>query len=361
MGYLSATRVGDFCTGHDLCGEVPLVKGENSVFFNGKAAGVVGSEYAEHWDEEHLPHSGKIISGAPNVFINGKHAARVGDAVSCGGVVKEGSPNIFIGVNDKNAGYMVNKAIVMGKYPTEADKTILCLPEIAEAEAGRQSNAKDAQGWLYLSDMFKKWIGGKANDNPYDVGTKPFYVDMDWVRSYPYAEEMFQDAVIRSRTEAARNSLIGSLRKAGLLTSKREEFDFIKCDPHDWKKYYHQYSVVSEEYAYSGLLAAMGGFAFYCLASGYVEPCEGGCEVTVINLSVAVHDVFNFEGDANLRYWNCEEKNFTLLQQNSRSVKMTNEKFRSFREEYGIGRDFLVVSQPTAIENFSPFTFRSLL
>ena len=56
-----ATRVEDINTGHDSCAPVPLV------------------------------------SGSPDVFINGRAAGRVGDSVSCGGSVAEGSPNVFIG------------------------------------------------------------------------------------------------------------------------------------------------------------------------------------------------------------------------------------------------------------------------
>nr|DAL27908.1 MAG TPA_asm: Baseplate wedge protein [Caudoviricetes sp.] len=38
-----------------------------------------------------------IASGSASVFINGKAAGRVGDPVSCGGTVAEGSSNVFIG------------------------------------------------------------------------------------------------------------------------------------------------------------------------------------------------------------------------------------------------------------------------
>ncbi|MFR8056962.1 MAG: PAAR domain-containing protein [Dialister invisus] len=35
--------------------------------------------------------------GVLRVFINGKPAGRIGDPVSCGGAVAEGSSNVFIG------------------------------------------------------------------------------------------------------------------------------------------------------------------------------------------------------------------------------------------------------------------------
>lgn len=57
----SATRLGDLDTGHDACAPTALV------------------------------------SASPNVYINGRAAGRIGDPVSCGGTVAEGSINVFIG------------------------------------------------------------------------------------------------------------------------------------------------------------------------------------------------------------------------------------------------------------------------
>lgn len=57
----AATRLGDNNTGHDACPPVALV------------------------------------SASGDVFINGRPAARIGDSVSCGGSVAEGSPDVFIG------------------------------------------------------------------------------------------------------------------------------------------------------------------------------------------------------------------------------------------------------------------------
>jgi len=46
---------------------------------------------------KHHKGSRSIVSGSSSVFINGKPAARVGDAINCGGVIIQGSPNVFIG------------------------------------------------------------------------------------------------------------------------------------------------------------------------------------------------------------------------------------------------------------------------
>lgn len=93
----NATRLGDCCTGHDGCPAVPLVEASPDVIINGMGAGRVGDHYASHGCIVHPGHSDVIASGSATVFINGRPAARTGDAVSIGGAVRDGSPNVIIG------------------------------------------------------------------------------------------------------------------------------------------------------------------------------------------------------------------------------------------------------------------------
>ena len=92
-----ATRIEDNCSGHDACPPRPLIEGSPNVFTNGRNAGRVGDMYTEHGCILHPPHTGVIAQGSQTVFINGKQAGRIGDPVSCGSVVAEGSPNVYIG------------------------------------------------------------------------------------------------------------------------------------------------------------------------------------------------------------------------------------------------------------------------
>lgn len=93
----AATRLGDYCTGHDSCSPTPLVESSPNVFINGKGAGRVGDRYASHGCVAHPAHQDCISSGSSTVFINGIPAARIGDAVSIAGTVRDGSENVFIG------------------------------------------------------------------------------------------------------------------------------------------------------------------------------------------------------------------------------------------------------------------------
>lgn len=94
---MNATRLGDNCSGHDACPPTKLITASTDVLINGLGAGRVGDEYASHSCPEHPEHNDHIASGSATVFINGKSAARVNDAVVIGGVVAEGSDNVFIG------------------------------------------------------------------------------------------------------------------------------------------------------------------------------------------------------------------------------------------------------------------------
>lgn len=93
----AATRNGDNCTGHDDCPAVPLVEYSPNVKINGLGAGRVGDHYSSHGCLVHAGHQDVIAAGSSTVFINGRPAARTGDAVSIGGMVRDGSPNVNIG------------------------------------------------------------------------------------------------------------------------------------------------------------------------------------------------------------------------------------------------------------------------
>lgn len=92
-----ATVLGMSCSGHDCWPPRPNNEASSDVFINGKGAHRQGDGYEEHCCPNNGCHGGSLAQGSSTVFINGKQAARIGDPVSCGSVVAEGSPNVFIG------------------------------------------------------------------------------------------------------------------------------------------------------------------------------------------------------------------------------------------------------------------------
>lgn len=94
----AAGRMTDPCTGHGCWPSRPSVSGSADVTINGLPALRMGDVYASHTCPA-IPetHGGSQASGSATVTVNGKPLARVGDAVSCGGALASGSPNVSVG------------------------------------------------------------------------------------------------------------------------------------------------------------------------------------------------------------------------------------------------------------------------
>jgi uncharacterized Zn-binding protein involved in type VI secretion len=97
----AVTRLGDITTGHGCYPPTVSIQASPNVFANAK--GIVrdspqpGDAYAIHCcvNPPHDCHQGLLALGSPNVFVNGKEAGRIGDPLTCGDHVAQGSPNVF--------------------------------------------------------------------------------------------------------------------------------------------------------------------------------------------------------------------------------------------------------------------------
>lgn len=91
----AAARLGDTCAGHCFN---PRGNTESSpnVFLNGLGAHRVGDGWPTHSCPPNS-HSSVTSEGSSTVFVNGKALARIGDALDCGDIISQGSPNIFVG------------------------------------------------------------------------------------------------------------------------------------------------------------------------------------------------------------------------------------------------------------------------
>lgn len=359
-------RVGDKSTGHDNCQPVSAVEGSSNVFANGKPVVLLGDKFAPHGCDKHATHQGYLAEGSPSTLMNGKPVGRVGDAISCGGTVAEGSSNIFIGNGNeplRNKFMCEHKEIVTRHKRRRDDDIFFCLPLIAEA-MGNKANEKDRQGWHYLRDMFYKWLCGEANADA-KANPNPFWVDIDWVLSYPLAYDWENDFPDWAIKQEAIDELSGILAREGYLKQQDCEFDFINTNWTEWEKLYYQRFPV--EYYDSGILtglfACLGKFNFYFLPKGKIKYSgQNQYEITIEQVAGAVYDTFNFEGDDNkfgLGCWSCEKKDVSLSigMFIDSYVHMDNAKFRMFREHNSIGNDFLVLSKPKLIDNFIKYTY----
>lgn len=91
-------RLGDKST-QDPCGAPPRANNAASgnVFTNNKGTHRKGDSWELHACPNAGMHDATTSGGSSTVFVNGKPIARIGDAISCGSTIAEGSGNVFAG------------------------------------------------------------------------------------------------------------------------------------------------------------------------------------------------------------------------------------------------------------------------
>ena len=352
-------------------GPSPAVEGSPNVSIGGKPALRVGDPFAD---------GSRVETGAPHVTVNGKAAARKGDKVTGGGTVKQGCSKVRIG-DGGGPGYgsFVSLRRGLGAEATAKDRLLLCLPDIAGAEAGRATDA-DAQGWRYLRSMFYHWFGSPAEaakpkeKNP---TAAPLWVDWDWVMSFwrsrdkylaftakisdPY-DAFFPDHIMNMAAQASLGNILCrpvSGEKKYMRVNETVPFDFTLSHWETWKDVYHTLIRVGVQVnPVDGLMAAMGAFTLRALAGGRTEHVSGNrYKVHVEKIAVFVHDVFNFEDELmeyifGFAFWSCEKLAFSERYVDE-YTKLNNGDFRDFRRRHNRGGDFLVLSQPRMVANFA--------
>lgn len=255
---------------------------------------------------------------------------------------------------------------------TELDRLLVCLPEIAAAMAERTKTFADRQGWLYLHEMFLKWFSGQGNAVPENCD-EPLWVDWDWIMRFERARKALSAFVAcppASRpniyNDKSKESLGAILCEHGFLDATKQQiaFDCINSPWQQWEDLYFTGKEVCEKELppADGLLAAMGAFTIRALAAGHAENLGNGrWRITVTRVATFVHDTFNFAGDAQLGFWSCRHLDGGTLNPDAALspdyALLSNAIFRSFREQYGQGENFLVLSLPHNIENCTEFSY----
>ena len=223
---------------------------------------------------------------------------------------------------------------------TPKEELLLCLHRIAEVIAERSLLPKDKQGWLYLRDMFQRWFSGQGNDNA----------------------EKNPDPLIQPEylfSPKGRAALTENLRRDEFLANERKPFFYTEQHWSYWQKGYFQQIVVPgfASIDADGLMAAMGSFTLRALATGFTQPNgEGGHTMVIQKVKVVVWDSFNFDGKYDLRYWKCSPESFSFNEDDGYS-NVENKDFQNFREKYGYGNDFMVLSHPYEVEYFKIMSY----
>lgn len=365
----AATRVGDKCTGHDSCPAVPLIEGYSHVLVNGKPIGVVDCAYQNHGCTGHATHTPHIAEGAPNVFVNGKAVARVGDRVDCGGTVAEGSSNVIV-VNSGGelAGNEIGAKAVKAVFfddANEIDRTILSMPEICQAMIDKTEEQKDKQGWIYLKQMFEKWLRSDAlsvesSSLDYD---KAKILSFDWFNQFERFVEVKQDLIDNCLNDKGQTSLINILKENGYFDNPRE-FDFINVSYKEKDRFYFNQRSVDELDVslkpIDGLSIAMGNFVINAVAKGVVEKqANGSFLITVEQIGLYVKDKFNFVGINFYLCWSYKDKDFSPYKKYKDNYHwLTNNEFNQFRKNLNKGEDFLIFSDVEKESISTKITYR---
>lgn len=92
----AVTRLGDRGTGHGCFPPRPNISASSDVFVNSIAVHRQGDGWAVHCCGPSC-HAGSLSFGSSTVYVNGKQCGRIGDSISCGSSVAEGSSNVFAG------------------------------------------------------------------------------------------------------------------------------------------------------------------------------------------------------------------------------------------------------------------------
>ena len=101
-------------------------------------------------------------------------------------------------------------------------------------------------------------------------------------------------------------------------------------------------------------------FSLRAVAKGYVEPWKStGHTITITDVSVFAHDIFNFDGNANLRYWSCAKKMYKFWSGET-YVLISNQVMKNFRQRHNKGNDFVVLSPLQKLTDFNPFSFNTI-
>lgn len=94
-----------------------LVTGSSNVFINGRPA--VMSHMSVGDCDEHGPALQRVAEGSSRVYINGLPAARMGDRLTCSGVISGGSTNVIIG------GIKEQTDVISPEIPDWVDRVLL--------------------------------------------------------------------------------------------------------------------------------------------------------------------------------------------------------------------------------------------
>lgn len=377
MAFKAITRIGDLEESHDGCPESRLVEGDHRITIFGQPVGRIGDHYEAHSSSQENEHRDYIKEGIDAVKAWGIPIATVGCLVSTDGhgedthvLTGENRCSVSTNWSKENGyenGFMANRDRIEAFRPNETDKTILCLPDICDAEATRSENADTAQGWLYLRDMFVKWFSGYAQANAL-ASPDAFFVDIEWAMRSATIANAVREVRETILSENAKKAICSRLKACNLIGNDESVlFDFMLVGQNNfWKYRIENQTQKSSVWALSEawrrewpVFITLRGCSIYGLVRGTINLLEDGSHrVTVSSAGAIIYDKFAFDNESFVfRYlgsWSCENKSFsyTVI-----GTDLFDEDFLNFMSRYNCGNDFVVTSDVHVFDDFKGESF----
>lgn len=345
--------------------------------------------------------AGDVVASGVSLVSHTTEGVEPGSGTSSyptgGGSVSPGTAAVAAGAMSAalTSAVLEEKEADVQKRGDDVDALIMCLPHIARAKAEeyrekREEAATDGDGYLeerykYLAEawdklaaLLEKWIAAPPSTVRAADGDEYVWLDFDWLMNFPRFANAYNTFTavppIKGKSnilnDAAKKSLGDYLCAQGYMRpGATVDFDFIR-DGKSWRAwqsdYHTSYPVASEKslIEIEGDTVVLGGFTLRGLAKGTVEWISGNeYLVDVKEIAVIVWDAFNFEEEKGssegwfysifgLGLWRCEPPAFDPLHLPG-GARLNNGHFRSFRNKKFGGTDFMVLTEPHTVENFS--------
>ena len=219
-----------------------------------------------------------------------------------------------------------------------------------------------------------QWFNGAASTVKDPKDTDLTTITMDFVLRYADAMAKFDELVdtnlwtVEEDGDSTLKRLCRRLQKDGLLTDKRETFNYFTLPKSDFtvqdlKGLQIDRREVRPEFVppLDGLTAALGNFELLLFTAGAVEPGGGGqYRIEVWQTGVLVEDQYDFEGSLQpLGFWDIGDHyaNNEFSFAHPLACPMLNGDFQSWRSRTNRGRDYWVYSDLKIEDLRSPAVF----
>lgn len=205
-----------------------------------------------------------------------------------------------------------------------------------------------------LRDYWPRWFGGRANI-PAKYNTDLYWIPWSFFMEDDYINRVKDDLVANTLNPKALDSIYTELKTSGKIGDEISDFNFTDEHPLMWNRLAYQLRSARFGFRLGSFKKpqywALGNFSINALPEGTVIPLErGGHRICVTNVYLFIHDTFNFEGFADLGYWDPESKKFPAF--STQLMGLSNSDFREFRRRHGYGRDFTVLSPLYKLHGF---------